>query len=315
MYDVLCAGLVVANLPLRPVDPGVFDVDVTQVERIDLLPGGDAVNQSIILSRLGLSVALLGRKGKDALGTQAIEMVAAEGVDISHLAIDPELNTSTCVMLIRADGRRNFCTYKGAMGRFCFEDVDLSLLDSARFLSIGGLMALPAFDRDGAWRLLAAAREKGVTTIVDTKYDTYKIGLAGIAKALPHIDYFVPSFEEASYLADTEEPQRIADTFMEMGAGSVVIKLGERGCYLRTKERGFYLPALPTSVVDTTGAGDNFVSGFIKGLSLGWEIEDCGRFATATGALCVQKVGPTSAVADMTQVRAFLADAGITLPQ
>jgi sugar/nucleoside kinase (ribokinase family) len=98
----------------------------------------------------------------------------------------------------------------------------------------------------------------------------------------------------------------MAAAFLDAGAGHVGIKLGAEGIYFRDAAQEFALPAFPAKVLDTTGAGDNFMSGFIAGLVKGWDVRRCCLFGSAAAALCVAKVGPMTAIESFRQVEEFL---------
>lgn len=313
MIDVVCVGLSVVNFPVYPVDESIFTRDINPVSPITLMPGGDAVNQAIILSRLGLKTALLTRRGRDAFGTMMLELLREYGadIDLSGVVTDESKATSVCAMMIRPDGQRHFCTHKGALYDFCIGDIDLSILSRARVASIGGMYGLPSFDVEGAAAFFRAARERGVITVADTKADIMGIGLKGILKTLSYTDYFFPSYDEAAAISGQTEPEGMARLFLDAGAKNVGIKLGAKGCYLRNADMEFYLPAIPADVVDTTGAGDNFMAGFIAGLLKGWDLRRCCLFGTAAASLCVSQVGPTTAVRSFEQVSEKLAQSGI----
>lgn len=306
--DVVCVGLNVVNFPVFPVDESIFTRDLSPVSPITLLPGGDAANQAIILSRLGLKTALLSRRGNDDFGTIMLDLLRNHGrnIDLSGIVVDKVKATSVCAMMIKPDGQRHFCSHKGCIFDFCIEDIDLSILSRAKVASIGGMYGLPSFDGKGAAAFFKAAKEQDVITVADTKADMMGIGLAGILETLAYTDYFFPSFDEASAISGETEPEKIAQVFLNAGAKNVGIKLGSKGCYMRNAQTEFYLPVIPSKVVDTTGAGDNFMSGFITALLQGWDLRKCCQFGTATAALCVSQVGPTSAVKDFEQVKAVM---------
>lgn len=307
-YDVVCAGIAVVNFPVRPVDEGIFGRDITQVEPMDLLPGGDAVNQAIVTSRLGCRTALLVKRGKDGFGDILLDLIRGYGrdIDLSHIAVGEGYATGVCAMLIRGDGQRHFCAHRGAVNSMKAEDLDLSVLEETTVASIGGLMGLPSFDGKGSQQYFQKAKECGAITVADTKADLMGIGLKGILGTLAYTDYFFPSYDEASAVSGETEPEKMADIFLNAGAKHVGIKLGNRGCYAKDADGEFYLPVYPNPVVDTTGAGDNFISGLIAALVRGWNFKDACRLASACGAICVSKVGPNTAVESFEQVTAFL---------
>lgn len=312
-YDVICAGLSLVNFPIYPTDESIFRRDVTQVDPIVLLPGGDAANQAIVISRLGNRTALLTKRGDDHFGKIMLDLLNdfGNGIDVSKIAVDEKNSTGVCAMMIRPDGQRSFCTHRGALLHFGLDDINVSLLKTTRIVSIGGLMSLPGFDGKGTAEFFRLAKEAGAVTVADTKKDLWEIGLDGIRNTLKYTDYFFPSLEEATAISGKERPENMADVFLGAGAKHVGIKLGKDGCYFKDTREEFYLPVYPSEVVDTTGAGDNFMSGFITGLLHNWEIQDCCRFAGAAGAICVSQVGPNTAVESFDQVMRFMKGSNI----
>ena len=93
---------------------------------------------------------------------------------------------------------------------------------------------------------------------------------------------------------------------MEKGAKQVVIKLGIKGCYIKTREEALYVPSFKLNAIDTTGAGDSFVAGYITGLVNNWELKKIGRFANAVGAKCVMKVGASSGIENKERILQFM---------
>ena len=95
----------------------------------------------------------------------------------------------------------------------------------------------------------------------------------------------------------------MADAFLAVGVRNVIIKAGTRGCFYKGEQGCFMEPALSVEpVVDTTGAGDNFVSGFIAGLLEGKPVRECCRFGTACSALSIQAAGAAAGVRSREQV-------------
>ena len=97
------------------------------------------------------------------------------------------------------------------------------------------------------------------------KFDTYKKGFDGIKQVFPFLDYFLPNYDEALYLTGEREPGRQADALLKAGCGAVVVKLGKEGCFLAAGGTKKTIPPCPARRVDTSGAGDNFVAGFLTG--------------------------------------------------
>lgn len=304
--DVLCVGLVNVNLLMGPLDERVFVRDVTLIPGVSMIPGGDAVNEAVVLARLGNRAGVAGKVGLDGFAEIAIQSLKAEGLDLSRLVPDSMTSTSVCAVLFRPDGRRHFISHRGANETLSISDLSPSALDGVRVLNIGSMFALKALDGEGAHELLIQARASGIITSADMKADTYGIGYERIRKSMSLLSYFLPSYDEAKYLSGESDPERMAHRFLSDGARRVVIKLGADGCYCAGQGESFYVPGFKVPVVDTTGAGDNFVAGFLHGVLRNFSFEDCALLGCATGAVSVGMVGATTAVRGMEQVEELL---------
>ena len=292
-YDVLCVGLALGNIVVHPFPEKFEDGDTMQVDDITVMCGGDAFNQATVLSALGYKTALISKVADDVTGNMVLEQMRRRGVDISLVAIDKKIGTSSCIVMVYPGGQRRFCTFKGCLRTFGVEDINFDAIGQAKVVSIGGLYSMPSFDREASIELFKRARKENTITVLDTKYDAFHIGLAGIKNLLEYTDYFFPSYEEASYLSGLKKPKEIAHFFADRGALHVGVKVGGDGCYLLTKEYEGLIPSFQTPVLDTTGAGDNFMAGLIHGILSGWDLADSVTYANAAGARAVSRLGAT----------------------
>jgi len=137
------------------------------------------------------------------------------------------------------------------------------------------------------------------TTKVD---NVYEIPLQTVLDALPYIDYFVPSREEAQLLTNTMDPSLMANRLMQYGCNNVIIKLGNYGCLIKNCDMEMLLPACQVeNVVDTTGAGDDFV-GDLRALARNTTLVEAVIFAQIMASVSIQKVGATTAVHNLQQI-------------
>ena len=117
-------------------------------------------------------------------------------------------------------------------------------------------------------------------------------------RILPHLDIYVPSYDEAQSQTGEADPQRMITVFRECCPGGLLgVKLGHEGALLSpARDDWIQVPpvAPPGPVVDTTGAGDSFYAGLIAGLSRGMSVYDAGRLGAAAGACCVTAIGATA---------------------
>jgi sugar/nucleoside kinase (ribokinase family) len=119
----------------------------------------------------------------------------------------------------------------------------------------------------------------------------------------------MPNYEEAVMICGLAQIDEILRCFLGQGARHVVVRLGEKGSTVGWLENGVLkrinTPAFEVPVVDSTGCGDAYNAGFIKGLSLGWELEECGRLGCACGGLVIQGLGSDAGIEDFDQVMKF----------
>jgi sugar/nucleoside kinase (ribokinase family) len=311
MSEVLCAGQLAADILVRPVDRLDFASDTRRVEPIRLSSGGDGLNVAIGLARLGQRVRFAGLVGRDHWGDFLSSVIEREGIDGRGLKRTEEAGTCTVLVAINSQGERTFFYHGGANDRFSLQDVDPAPLADAKAVHVGGTYLLPRFDGEGAAALFRDARAQGKLTSMDVTWDVEGRWLSVIAPCLPHLDWFLPSTKEAARITGRSEPEAMAAFLREQGVGGVVIKLGERGCYvLPTGQAGFFAPAFSVPAVDTTGAGDSFVAGFLAGLLRGWPPERCARLACAAAALNIQKVGATAGMPTFEEASRLMEEQG-----
>jgi len=295
--DVLCVGQLAADILVRPVERVDFGVDTTRVDGIDIRSGGDGLNVALGLARLGNRVGFCGKVGQDQLGDYLSQVIQGAGIDSRGLSRTEQAATCSCVVLINARGDRAFFYHGGANELFSARDIDESLVGEASIVHVGGTYLLPGLDGDGAARLFARAQAAGRLTSMDVTWDVAGRWLPVIEPCLAHLSYFLPSIREAERIAGTSEPARIAEFFEARGVGTSVVKLGEKGCYVKSRgEPGFSVAAFPTRVVDTTGAGDSFVAGFLTGVLRKWDLRRTAGFACAVAALNIRRVGATGGI-------------------
>ncbi len=305
-FDVLCLGILVADVVALPVDGLPPRGTLATVQRMELHTGGCAVNTGIALAMLGLRTAVMGKVGQDGFGDYVVGVLARHGIDTQGIVRDPLNNTSSTMVMVDGSGERTFLHYVGANGAIREEDIDLSLVRRARILHVAGSNLMPGFDGEVTGRILAQAHQAGVTTSLDTAWDFSGRWRKLLEPALPHLDLFVPSIEEARQIAGRQEPREVAAFFLDYGIKTVALKMGRLGCYVATREQALTLPVYPVKAVDATGAGDAFAGGFLAGVAMGWDLERTAGLANAAGALCVTAVGATAGLRSLEETMAFM---------
>lgn len=272
------------------------------VETIRMSPAGTAGGTAVVLSRIGADVTSFGAVGTDPIADTLLALLSREGVDVTGLVRKADHQTSASVIPVRPNGDRPAWHCIGANGAFTLDDLDLAALDGITHLHLGG----PEFlGGEAAGRLLAHARSIGAVTSLDILAPGDPDMLAWIADALPHTDYLLPNDEQvlgftgASSLADG------ARALVAAGAGCVAVTRGSEGALVVTADEAIEVPAYPIDVVDTTGCGDAFSAGFLRGLSLGRDLRGAAELGCATAAQVAQGLGTDAGNYDLETVVAL----------
>lgn len=304
-FDMVMLGAININLALRPVDETLFTRDVTKIPELGVTLGGDAMNEAIAAASLSNKVALCGKIGTDSFGQRVLTEAGGYGIDVSGIVQDPNVSTAVGTQLISQDGQRRIISYRGAIETYTLEEVRLDLIRQSAMLSIGSLNIMKKLEGPGITAILQEAKAADVITCADTIADTYGFGFDILKPHFPYLDYFLPSYEEAVAMSGERDPERISAFFRNLGCRHVVIKMGAEGCYVSDGRVSAQIAACPTEPVDTTGAGDNFVAGFLTAIRRGDELLEAARYANAVAAISVREMGSSGAVKSLEQVEAY----------
>jgi sugar/nucleoside kinase (ribokinase family) len=154
--------------------------------------------------------------------------------------------------------------------------------------------------------VFAAARARGVKTVLDVVVPGKGEYLPQFERLLPHVDVFLPNQDEAAIITGASDPLAQAEIFQRLGAGTTIITRGGHGAVLVQRELRLRAGAFEVPFVDGSGGGDAFDAGYIYGLLHGMAPEDCLRVASALGASCVRAIGTTPGVFTRGECEAFL---------
>jgi len=258
------------------------------VETIRMSPAGTAGGTAVVLARLGADVRSLGAVGDDPAAEALLALLEREGVDASGLVRKPDHQTSASVIPVRPNGDRPAWHCIGANGAFTLDDLGPSALDDLTHLHLGG----PEFlGGEAAGRLLGDARERGAVTSVDLLAPGDPDLLAWIADALPHTDYLLPNDEQVLGFTGAASLAEGARALVDAGVGCVAVTRGAKGALVVTADSAVEVPAYPIEVVDTTGCGDAFSAGFLRGLALGRDPAGAAALGCATAAQVAEGLG------------------------
>ena len=227
-------------------------------------------------------------------------------MDTSLLVRREEVQTSASVLPIRANGDRPAFHVVGANGTYNSADAPWDAIAAATHLHLGG----PEFmGGEEAAKILAHARENGTTTSADFLAPGEQAAqiVDWIAPALAHLDYLLPNDDQVLGLSGEDDLQDGCRALLERGVGCVVATRGPDGAVIVDADGSQSVPAFEVEVVDTTGCGDAFSAGFLRGLSLGRSRTDAATLGCAAAALVVQGLGSDHGDFDLAAADAFAA--------
>ena len=310
MLDIACVGIIVADVIAKPIDILPGKGLLGQVDSVCLFNGGNAMTAAVNTSKLGLKSAIIGKIGNDAFGEFIKGVLNLSNVNIEGLAVDENIQTSASVALSSSDGERTFLHCVGANGTFSIDDVNWEIIEKSKIIFVTGSFLLDTFDGEQTRDFLGICKKMRKITAVDVCWDSKGRWGELLFPAMPYIDIFLPSIDEAREIAKTNNLDEMSSLFMRQGVKKVIIKLGKNGCYVRESIDAAGVTLAPCGknimVVDTTGAGDSFCSGFLTEYAKGASLLDCAKFANAAGAISVTAQGSTSGIKSYNQVLNFM---------
>lgn len=289
--DVIVAGEANADLILTGVPP--LELDQEKLARdMHLVLGGSSAITAHNLARLGARTGFVGVIGDDFLGRFVEEKLRNAGVDLAFLRKLRGARTGLTVWLAR-NGRRAGVTFPGTIARLRAADVPSRYLAQARHLHVGAYFLLGNLQPD-APALFHRAHRLGLTTSLDCNYDPAERWNSGLRETLAVTDIFFPNEDEARRITGLDDVRTAARELARL-ARIVAVKRGARGVLVASGNLLLRIPAVRTSVVETTGAGDSFNAGFLARFVRGASLEECARAGVRAGARAVTRVGGTAA--------------------
>ena len=281
--------------------------DLSAAKTFVRVQGGSPANLCLNLARLGHATQLVAAVGRDAMGDFLIDSVAATG--LATAGIGRSRQPTTLILVTKSKAVSDFFPYRGA-------DVDItpplfSTLEIDRLkifhTTCFALSRAPA--RQALLEVADRVSSAGGRVSIDLNYATKiwpdrkdaqavvarYLGIGALVKC-SEVDY------ERLYGTPLSDPGAAIRRFLDLGAHRVVITLGERGSYGNDGAEVLHCPVLPVEVVDTTGAGDAFWSGYLSGYLDGLSVLDCLNAGTRMAAIKLGTIGPLQRRIDRTEI-------------
>ncbi len=277
--------------------------------------GGSPSNIAIGTARLGLKSALITRVGDEQMGRFVSEQMTREGVATKGIKTDPQRLTSLVLLAVQNDKTFPLIFYRDncADSALCEDDVSEDFIKSAGALLVTGTHFAREVNDKAQRRAMAFAKMHNRKIIIDIDYRPNLWGLAGhgageeryiksdkvtahIQTVLADCDLIVGTEEEVHIAGGTEDTLEALKAIRAISKGTIVLKRGPMGCVVypgaipATLDDGIIGKGFPIEVYNVLGAGDGFMSGFLRGWLKGESHETSATWANACGAFAVSRL-------------------------
>ncbi len=287
-------------------------------------PGGAPANVACGLVKLGIPSAFIGCVGPDAVGKELVNVLQSVGVNTVGIQHHSSLPTRQVYVTRSLDGDRHFAGF-GSTPTADFADTQLNpellpeaLFEHAQYLVMGTIALAYPQSRQAVYRAVEWAQKYKLKIFLDINWRSVFWEEPEAAADLIHNLLKTTSFvkctdEEAEQFFQTQDPTKIQEKLPHLQG--VLITAGEKGCHYQLGKNKGFIPAFPVPAVDTTGAGDSFVAGFLKQLceQKGQLLQDASlaqkaiHYASAAGALTITKPGAIAAQPTDAEIQKFSA--------
>ena len=273
--------------------------------QLEMHCGGVGANSTLALARWGVDVRLAGCVGRDRFGDYALDHLAEGGVNTRWIQRTSDAMTGFFYINITPDGERTFFGSRAANGH-------VKNLRNVRSLCQGAAAHLVGYNFLDPGPARAA---KQIARVIHARggWVSLDVGMAPaqqipgkILQIIPAVDILFLSTDEATLLTGTRDPRRAFAALEKAGAREVVLKLGKSGCLISQNGEPQHVPSFVVKMVDSTGAGDAFVAGFLQARLRGWSPEGAAIAATAGGAAAVSFVGAGETLPGSREVAALM---------
>jgi ribokinase len=261
--------------------------------------GGKGANQAVAAARAGAEVAMVGAVGADEMGGEALDELAAEGIDTTHVARLEGTPTGVAGIVVDDAGENQIAVASGANAALDAAAVDRALSQLLGVAPRGVVLTGNEVPEAVVVTAIRAAHAAGWLVVLNP---------APARPAGSDQDGVVltPNGDEARELAGEDDVERAARVLAERTSAPVLVTLGAEGALLLDGSDARRLPAPDVRVVDTTGAGDTVNGALAAELAAGRALEEAVRFALAAAALSTRAAGARTSMPRRDEVLASL---------
>ncbi len=304
--------------------PGQKNCLLKDIKEFVKKPGGAPANVAACVSKLGGKSMLITQVGKDAFGEYLIETLFKAGVDTKAILQTHKANTALAFVSLQENGERDFSFYRKPSADMLLDeqDIDEEWFDKDDLLHFCSVDLIDAPVKKAHIKALKIAREKGCIVCFDPNvrlplWESKEECKNTIKEFLLYADILKVSEEELEFITDLKEEKAAVKALFHKRLQLLLVSKGEKGVSVYYQGGSLGVPAFSIHAVDTTGAGDAFVGGFLYQLSLlnnNFLKEDIDKdklydilsFANGVGGITASRYGAISALPSYQEVIEFI---------
>lgn len=295
------------------------DVAVGDAPAFLKAPGGAPANVAVGLAKLGIKTAFISQLGDDFFGHHLVDVVAAQGVNVSGVRFTDQAMTMLAFVSVDAEGERSFVFYRKPSADMLMtpDDLDMDLLRQTEILHYGSITLIDDPLRTTTLAAIEAAKTGGALISYDPNlreplWESLDAAKQGILLGWEYANIIKVSDAELAFISDTNDIAAGVKKLWGDATQLVVVTKGANGCEAFLATQHWQVPSFAVQVEDTIGAGDGFVAGLLAGilkLGDGWQTNDLTdvlQAANAVGAITASRQGAIPALPTASEVAAFL---------
>ena len=274
---------------MKLVDEIEFKNLLSLVKIEETISGGSIANSIVGLSQLGNNVGFIGKISNDHLGEKYEEGLIKENVQYLYSKKKESLPTGTCLILITPDSERTMCTFLGTAGKIDENDIDTKAIKDSEIIFLEGYL----WDKGGPKRAFdkAISSSKKIAMSLSDLFcvERHKNEFLDLVKN--KLDIVFANEQEILSLTNSKSLDEVIN-FAKQIKKKIIITRGERGALSINNDEVIECPAKTNlKIVDLTGAGDLFASGYLHGYINKFLEKDCLLKATEMSSKIIQKIG------------------------
>jgi len=274
---------------MKLVDEIEFRNLLTLVKIEETISGGSIANSIVGLSQLGNDVGFIGKVNDDDLGQKYEQGLINEKVKYLYTKKKESLPTGTCLILITPDSERTMCTYLGIAGKINENDIDSQTIKSSEIIFLEGYLWDKGEPKKAFNKAILSSKKVAMSLSDLFCVERHKEEFLELVKY--KLDILFANEQEILSLTNSNSLDEVIN-FAKQIKKKIIITRGDQGAISISSDNVTECPAKSNlNIIDLTGAGDLFASGYLHGYINGFAEKDCLLKATEMSSKIIQKIG------------------------